>query len=233
MKSGERSGGMGSCLYPIFLFQFSLFVIQGPIHGCFGVDAGCVKQGGRAVPGSHEEADFRAAQDDPFRAAADRDSVWRALSTLAFGGVTAVDKVSFSVQEGELMALLERGEVEAINLMEPHVTRMLLSGKYRVLIDFDSELLRIFGAQPLKTGVAVLKETADKQPERRTLAVIAADRRQAHVVMRCIKALLEVPMLRRMVTAEDVAQTALFLCSAAGRNISGQPISVCGNVETL
>jgi NAD(P)-dependent dehydrogenase (short-subunit alcohol dehydrogenase family) len=39
--------------------------------------------------------------------------------------------------------------------------------------------------------------------------------------------------LRRMVTAEDVAQTALFLCSAAGRNISGQPISVCGNVETL
>ena len=33
--------------------------------------------------------------------------------------------------------------------------------------------------------------------------------------------------------AEDVAQTALFLCSAAGRNISGQPISVCGNVESL
>jgi len=25
----------------------------------------------------------------------------------------------------------------------------------------------------------------------------------------------------------------LFLCSAAGRNITGQPISVCGNVETL
>jgi NAD(P)-dependent dehydrogenase (short-subunit alcohol dehydrogenase family) len=44
---------------------------------------------------------------------------------------------------------------------------------------------------------------------------------------------LEKASLRRMVTAEDVAQTALFLCSAAGRNISGQPISVCGNVETL
>ena len=64
-----------------------------------------------------------------------------------------------------LMALLERGEVEAINLQEPHVTRMLISGRYRVLLDFDTELLRIFGAQPLKTGVAVLKETADKQPE--------------------------------------------------------------------
>ena len=75
------------------------------------------------------------------------------------------DFQSIPVETGALMALLERGEVEAINLMEPHVTRMLLSGKYRVLVDFDSELQRIFGAQPLKTGVAVLKETADKQPE--------------------------------------------------------------------
>jgi NAD(P)-dependent dehydrogenase (short-subunit alcohol dehydrogenase family) len=39
--------------------------------------------------------------------------------------------------------------------------------------------------------------------------------------------------LRRMVSAQDVANMALFLCSPAGRNISGQPLSVCGNVETL
>ena len=39
--------------------------------------------------------------------------------------------------------------------------------------------------------------------------------------------------LRRMVSAEDVANTALFLCSPLGRNISGQPISVCGNVEVI
>lgn len=39
--------------------------------------------------------------------------------------------------------------------------------------------------------------------------------------------------LRRMVTAEDLAQQALFLCSSQGRNISGQAISVCGNVEVL
>jgi NAD(P)-dependent dehydrogenase (short-subunit alcohol dehydrogenase family) len=39
--------------------------------------------------------------------------------------------------------------------------------------------------------------------------------------------------LRRMVEPEDVASLALFLCSAAGGNISGQSISVCGNVETL
>ena len=45
------------------------------------------------------------------------------------------------------------------------VTRLLVSGKYRVLVDFDVELQRIFGAPPLKGGIAVLKETFDKQPE--------------------------------------------------------------------
>lgn len=39
--------------------------------------------------------------------------------------------------------------------------------------------------------------------------------------------------LRRMVSMQDVADMALFLCSPAGRNISGQALSVCGNVETL
>jgi NAD(P)-dependent dehydrogenase (short-subunit alcohol dehydrogenase family) len=39
--------------------------------------------------------------------------------------------------------------------------------------------------------------------------------------------------LRRMVSAEDVAALALFLCSPAARNVSGQAISVDGNVEYL
>ncbi|HYG88506.1 MAG TPA: SDR family oxidoreductase [Azospirillum sp.] len=39
--------------------------------------------------------------------------------------------------------------------------------------------------------------------------------------------------LKRMVTAEDIANTVLFLCSNAGRNISGQAVSVCGNVVAL
>ena len=39
--------------------------------------------------------------------------------------------------------------------------------------------------------------------------------------------------LRRMVEPEDIAATALFLTSPGGRNISGQAISVCGNVETI
>jgi NAD(P)-dependent dehydrogenase (short-subunit alcohol dehydrogenase family) len=39
--------------------------------------------------------------------------------------------------------------------------------------------------------------------------------------------------LRQMTTPEEVAATALFLCSPAGMGISGQAISVCGNVEVL
>lgn len=39
--------------------------------------------------------------------------------------------------------------------------------------------------------------------------------------------------LKRMVTADDVAAMALFLCSPAARNVTGQAISVDGNVEYL
>ena len=39
--------------------------------------------------------------------------------------------------------------------------------------------------------------------------------------------------MKRMVSAGDVAEMAVFLCSEAGKNISGQSISVCGNVENL
>jgi NitT/TauT family transport system substrate-binding protein len=67
-------------------------------------------------------------------------------------------------ETGALIALLERGEVEAIVMFEPHTTRLVMSGKYRVLTDFDIELEQIFGAPPLKSTVGMLKETIEKQP---------------------------------------------------------------------
>lgn len=39
--------------------------------------------------------------------------------------------------------------------------------------------------------------------------------------------------LRKMVTAQDIANMALFLATPAGSTITGQALSVCGNVETL
>ncbi|MEF7617259.1 SDR family oxidoreductase [Aquincola sp. MAHUQ-54] len=47
------------------------------------------------------------------------------------------------------------------------------------------------------------------------------------------QAYLDKISLRRMVTTDDVAAMALFLCSPAARNVTGQAISVDGNVEYL
>ncbi|MDX1780601.1 MAG: SDR family oxidoreductase [Thalassovita sp.] len=47
------------------------------------------------------------------------------------------------------------------------------------------------------------------------------------------KQYLDKVSLRRMVSPEEIAAACLFLSAPAGRNISGQAISVCGNVETL
>lgn len=44
---------------------------------------------------------------------------------------------------------------------------------------------------------------------------------------------LEQVSLRRMVPPREIAQMMLYLCSDAGRNISGQSISICGNTEIL
>jgi NAD(P)-dependent dehydrogenase (short-subunit alcohol dehydrogenase family) len=45
--------------------------------------------------------------------------------------------------------------------------------------------------------------------------------------------LLSKVSLRRTVSPEEIANMALFLATDAGRNISGQALSVCGNVESL
>jgi NAD(P)-dependent dehydrogenase (short-subunit alcohol dehydrogenase family) len=39
--------------------------------------------------------------------------------------------------------------------------------------------------------------------------------------------------MRTMVSAQDIANMALFLASDAGRHVSGQALSVCGNLQTL
>jgi ABC-type nitrate/sulfonate/bicarbonate transport system substrate-binding protein len=74
------------------------------------------------------------------------------------------DFQSIPAETGALIALLERGDVEAINMFEPHVTRLVMSGRYRVLVDFDIALEEIFGAPPLKSTIGMLKETVEKQP---------------------------------------------------------------------
>jgi NAD(P)-dependent dehydrogenase (short-subunit alcohol dehydrogenase family) len=45
--------------------------------------------------------------------------------------------------------------------------------------------------------------------------------------------LLDSVSLRTFVTAQDIANTALFLATDAGRHISGQALPVCGDVRYL
>jgi len=45
--------------------------------------------------------------------------------------------------------------------------------------------------------------------------------------------LLSSVSLHKKVSAQDVANMILFLCSDLGRMVSGQAISVCGNLEYL
>ncbi|MDN7612697.1 SDR family oxidoreductase [Burkholderia cepacia] len=47
------------------------------------------------------------------------------------------------------------------------------------------------------------------------------------------KRYIEKISLRRMTDPAEIAATALFLCSPGGHGITGQAISVCGNVEVL
>jgi len=47
------------------------------------------------------------------------------------------------------------------------------------------------------------------------------------------RSMLSKVSLRRTVSPNDIANMALFLATDAGRNISGQALSVCGNVEAL
>jgi NAD(P)-dependent dehydrogenase (short-subunit alcohol dehydrogenase family) len=68
----------------------------------------------------------------------------------------------------------------------------------------------------------------------RMSGVIAARAKQTGVTYADMeKTYLDRVSLRRMVTAADVAATAAYLLSPAGRNISGQSLSVDGNVEAL
>jgi len=66
------------------------------------------------------------------------------------------------------------------------------------------------------------------QPGRR-----CARRGTQHVVRKSDGAARRTVSLRRMVQAEDVANMALFLATRAGANISGQALSVCGDLTYL
>jgi enoyl-[acyl-carrier-protein] reductase (NADH) len=64
--------------------------------------------------------------------------------------------------------------------------------------------------------------------------VIAARAAQTNVSFEQMQqTYLERISLRRMVTPEDIAASVAYLLSPAGRNVSGQSLSVDANVEAI
>jgi NAD(P)-dependent dehydrogenase (short-subunit alcohol dehydrogenase family) len=85
---------------------------------------------------------------------------------------------------------------------------------------------------PAKIRVnAVLPGIVEGERQERVIAAKAASYGIEHEEMR--SRLLEKVSLRQMVTAADIANQIVFICSPAGAMISGQSLSVCGNVEHL
>ena len=78
---------------------------------------------------------------------------------------------------------------------------------------------------------AILPGIVAGERQERVIAAKAASYGIGHEAMR--QQLLSKVSLRSMVTAQDIANQIIFICSPAGAAISGQSLSVCGNVEHL
>jgi len=78
---------------------------------------------------------------------------------------------------------------------------------------------------------AILPGIVAGERQERVIAAKAASYGIAHEEMR--ERLLTKVSLRSMVTAQDIANQIIFICSPAGAAVSGQSLSVCGNVEHL
>ena len=78
---------------------------------------------------------------------------------------------------------------------------------------------------------AVLPGAVEGPRIQRVIADKAASLGISHEEME--KRIVSKSSLGRMVTAEDISNTILFICSDAGRNVSGQALAVDGDAQYL
>jgi NAD(P)-dependent dehydrogenase (short-subunit alcohol dehydrogenase family) len=127
------------------------------------------------------------------------------------------------------------GEAAIINMSSAagrfgYAFRTPYSASKWAIVGFTQSLAKELGPAGIRVN-AILPGIV-KGP--RMEGVIRARAEQVGVPYEAMEAeYLERISLRHMVTTDDIASAAIFLCSKAGWNISGQSISVCGNVESL
>jgi NAD(P)-dependent dehydrogenase (short-subunit alcohol dehydrogenase family) len=98
------------------------------------------------------------------------------------------------------------------------------------IVGMTKSLAIELGPQGIRVN-AILPGTVEGDRMRAVIAARAAATGVSVEAMR--EQYLNKISLRRMVTTDDVAALALFLCSPAARNLTGQAISVDGNLEYL
>ncbi|WP_428391058.1 SDR family oxidoreductase [Lichenicoccus sp.] len=131
--------------------------------------------------------------------------------------------------------LRQAGEAAIVNLSSAagrfgYAFRSPYSASKWAIIGLTQSLAKELGPSGIRVN-AILPGIVEGP---RMAGVIRARAQQMGISYEAMEAqYLERISLRHMVTPDDIASTALFLCSKAGWNISGQSLSVCGNVESL
>ncbi len=98
------------------------------------------------------------------------------------------------------------------------------------VVGFTKSLAAELGPEGVRVN-AILPGVVDGERIRRVIAARAEAAGVPYPEME--QRYLAQVSLRRMVSPAEIASMATFLCSEAGAGISGQALSVCGNVEVL
>jgi NAD(P)-dependent dehydrogenase (short-subunit alcohol dehydrogenase family) len=98
------------------------------------------------------------------------------------------------------------------------------------VVGFTKSLAMELGPDGIRVN-AILPGAVDGPRIRRVIEAKAASVGVPYAEME--KKYISQASLGRMVTAEDIANTILFVCSEAGRNISGQPLAVDADTQSL
>ena len=98
------------------------------------------------------------------------------------------------------------------------------------MVGFTKSLAVEAGPDKVRVN-AILPGIVEGERIERVIAAKAAAHGMSHEAFR--EKFLETTSLRSTVSPQDIANMALFLCSAAGANITGQALAVDGDVRYL
>lgn len=110
------------------------------------------------------EAPYRRLEDlrgKPVGTLSKISGTYNTLAAILYARGLGDPEAYFQLRFGEavpLIALMERGDLEAIAVFEAHVSRLLATGRYRVLLEFNEEFRRMTASDNLFIALAAKPE---------------------------------------------------------------------------